>query len=254
MKRIKIISSILDTYENVSTKFLANKLKISESTVRRDINYMVSSGKYETVNKVYGGLTLTKTPLDRELIFEIKKNMNKRLKVNIAKKAIQYIDRFDKIIIDSGTTCLYFSEQLKTKKDISVITLDIKIAEELGKNSNIEASIIGGLVRPGYFSIGGSIALENLRSFYVKKVFMSVDAFDLEFGITNASEFEVGVKRKLLEMGAHVYILADYLKIKTQTLYKVAQIPNVTTLITNKELDTEIADKIKEAGIDLVLA
>jgi DeoR/GlpR family transcriptional regulator of sugar metabolism len=88
---------------------------------------------------------------------------------------------------------------------------------------------VGGIVRPGYYTVGGIRALENLESFSASKVFMSVDAIDIEHGITNASEFEVGVKQKLIQMAKHVYLLTDYTKIDTHNLYRVAPITSVQT-------------------------
>ncbi len=252
--RIKLIYDMLDTQGNVSTEHLAKKLRISESTVRRDINYMVSSGKYGKLNRVYGGLTVEDSSAEHEYIFEIKRDLNKKFKMQVAKKAAEFIEQGDKVIIDSGTTCLYLAQELRQKKEVSVITLDVKIAEELGKYGNIESNIIGGVIRPGYYTIGGSSALDNLRRFYAQKVFLSVAAFDLEYGITNASEFEVGVKKLLVEMGAHVYVVTDYTKINTHTMYRVAPCSSINTLITNKELDEQTAQRIRDAGIELVLA
>ncbi len=133
------------------------------------------------------------------------------------------------------------------------MTLDVKIAEELGRYRDIESSIIGGLIRPGYYTVGGIRALENLDQFTANKVFMSLDAIDVEHGITNASEFEVGVKQKLIRMGKNVYVLADHTKFNSHTLYKVADISVINTIITNKELDEHYADLVRSKGVNLIL-
>ena len=135
-----------------------------------------------------------------------------------------------------------------------MITLDIRVAEELGKHSNIESNIIGGVVRPGYYTVGGIRALENLDSFSASKVFMSVDGIDIEHGITNASEFEVGVKRRIIQMASHVYVLADHEKIGTHALYRVAPISSVQTIITDQQIAPDKAAAIREMNIELILA
>ena len=251
-ERIKNILLLLDKQGNASTIFLAKSLNISESSIRRDINYMVSTGKYRNLKRVYGGVLIEGRSEDHEYMFELKLAFNRELKNSIAKEAARLIENGDNIIIDSGTTCLCLAENIHDKDGLGIITLDIKIAEELGKHSKIESNIIGGVVRPGYYTVGGIRALHNLESFSPSKVFMSVDAFDIEYGITNASEFEVGVKQKLLQMDAHIYILADFTKINTHTLYRVAPSSSVNTIITNKQLDMHLAEQIRQKGIELI--
>lgn len=252
-ERIKKIIKILDDQGNASTIFLAKSFDVSESSIRRDINHMISSGKYGNLKRVYGGVIVEDNSEGHEYMFELKLSLNKEYKKAIAREASRFINKGDHIIIDSGTTCLYLAEMLYDKENVYVITLDIKIAEELGKHSNIESNIIGGVIRPGYYTVGGIRALENLDIFTPNKVFMSVDAIDIEHGITNASEFEVGVKRKLLQMSDQVFIIADYTKLNTNNLYRVASISAVKKIITNKELDYSIAEHIRKIGIELIL-
>jgi len=96
--------------------------------------------------------------------------------------------------------------------------------------------------------------VENLYQFTANKVFMSLDAIDVEHGITNASEFEVGVKQKMIRMGRKVYILADHTKFNSHTLYKIADISAIDTIITNKELDGQYAELVQSKGVKLMCA
>jgi DeoR/GlpR family transcriptional regulator of sugar metabolism len=254
VERIKKIMQVIEEEGNASTVFLAKSFNVSESSIRRDINFMVATGKYGHLKRVYGGVLVEDNASDgHEYMFELKLALHHDLKTAIAKEASRFIENGDHIIIDSGTTCLCLAENIQTKEGLCVMTLDVKIAEELGKHSNIESNIIGGIVRPGFYTVGGIRALENLESFSASKVFMSVDAIDIEHGITNASEFEVGVKRKLIQMAKHVYVLTDYTKIDTHNLYRVAPITSVQTIITNKQLQPHLAQSITEKGIELIM-
>lgn len=252
-ERIQEITRILEVEGNASTVLLAKTFNVSETSIRRDINYILSSNKHINIKRIHGGVILQdRNPEGLEYMFELKLALNSNLKIALAKEASRHIENLDHIIIDSGTTCFYFAQHLHDKKGLCVMTLDIKIAEELGKYRDIESSIIGGLIRPGYYTVGGIRALENLDQFSANKVFMSLDAVDIEHGITNASEFEVGVKQKLIRMGKQVYIIADYTKFNTHTLYRIANIGAINTIITNKELDEQYADLIRSKGVKLI--
>jgi DeoR/GlpR family transcriptional regulator of sugar metabolism len=252
-ERIQEITRILETEGNASTVFLAKTFNVSESSIRRDINDILSSNNRIQLKRIHGGVILQDRKLEGiEYMFELKLALNSNLKTALAREAVRHIENGDHIILDSGSTCYYLAQHLHQKKGLCVMTLDVKIAEELGKYRDIESSIIGGLIRPGYYTVGGIRALENLDQFTANKVFMSLDAIDVEHGITNASEFEVGVKQKLIRMGKNVYVLADHTKFNSHTLYKVADISVINTIITNKELDEHYADLVRSKGVNLI--
>jgi DeoR/GlpR family transcriptional regulator of sugar metabolism len=253
LERMDRIMEILEKNGNASTVFLARAFNVSESSIRRDISRMLSFDRYRNTKRVHGGIVLDTDRQGLEYMFELRLGLNHTFKLALAKRASELVGDGDNILIDSGTTCLYFTQQLSCRKNVKAIVLDIKIAEELGKYGHIESSVIGGVIRPGYYTVGGINALENLEKFNAEKVFMSADAIDLEHGITNSGEFEVGVKKKIIQSGKHVYMMVDYTKMKKRTLYKVADLTAIHTLITNKELDSSYAEKIRKKGVELIL-
>ncbi len=254
IERIEKISRILEEKGNISIVYLAKVFNVSQSSVRRDLSYMLSLPKYKNIERVHGGILLDVDKKKLEFMFELKVDLNRELKKNIAKKAIELVQEGDSIIIDSGTTCLYFAELLGTKKRIRAITTDIKIAEELGKYEDMESSMIGGLIRPGYYTVGGNTALEHLGQFYADKAFMSVDSISVKHGLTNASEFEVGVKKKIIQTAKQIILLADSTKFNKNTLYKICDISRIHIIVTNRNLDEENIAAIRDVGINLILA
>ena len=117
----------------------------------------------------------------------------------------------DCFFLDSGSTCLELAKCLADAR-VKVICNDIKIANELGCFPHVESYIIGGLIRPGYFSVGESLALEMINAFSVERAFISCDALSLETGITNATMFEVGVKTRIIQRSREVILMADHSK------------------------------------------
>jgi DeoR/GlpR family transcriptional regulator of sugar metabolism len=253
LERFRKIMELLEEHGNASTVFLSKALDLSESSIRRDINHMASLPQYCDVKRVHGGIILDRDIRGSEYMFELKLELNKELKHAIAKRAVEFVDEGDNIIIDSGSTCLYFARLLHAKGMLKVITTDIMIAGELGKHGNIESNIIGGIIRPGYYTVGGIAALENLDRFRADKAFLSVDAIDLKEGITNVSEFEVGIKQKILQSVDRVFLLVDSSKFSRRTFYKVADLSTAFTIISNDSLDSNVAARFREKGLELQL-
>ncbi len=251
LERVRHIAAIVEERGSATTEYLAASLGISESSVRRDVAYLEALPQYRTIRRVHGGLVAAVQ--QEELRFESKLSVNRTLKTAIAAAAAATIADGDNIILDSGTTCFYLAGMLGSRRDLHVVTTDLKVGEQLGRYEAIESNIVGGMIRPGYFTIGGSVAIDTLDRFTAERIFMSVDAVDIDHGITNASEFEVGIKRILLRKGVPVTLLVDRTKIGSHCLYRVAELQSVKTIITNRGLDTTLEQTLRRTGIELVL-
>jgi DeoR family fructose operon transcriptional repressor len=252
-ERLRKIKEILCEKGNASFRYLAGVLESSEATVRRDASFMISSGDYPFVKRALGGIILLNHKMGLEFMFDLKLNMNNELKMAIARKAAECVEDGDSIIVDSGTTCLYAARELHVRTALRALVTDVKIAEELGRYSSIETIIAGGVVRPGYFTIGGEIALEVMEKFNVEKTLLSADAIDVGRGITNASLFEAAVKRKAIACARKTILLADSTKFGQVAMYRVADLDAVQVIITNKDLDPGIAESITKKGVELIL-
>ncbi|MEI6875208.1 MAG: DeoR/GlpR family DNA-binding transcription regulator [Spirochaetota bacterium] len=257
MKRLERFRDIMDLVEktgNASIPYLSGALGVSESTVRRDLTAMTAMREYRDARRVHGGLVLGAEGNGVELMFELKLEQNRDLKEAVALAASHFIEDGDSIILDSGTTCFYLARCLKDRKRLHVLTTDVMVAAELARNPDIETNIVGGAVRPGYYTIGGLAALADIDRFVAEKVFLSVDAVDMEQGITNASEFEVGIKQKLIRQGKRIFILADATKFGRRALHKVEDLSRVHTIVTNSVLAEDIKAHLRGQGAELVLA
>jgi len=243
---------ILAEKHNASTQYLSKVLDVSESTVRRDIEFLSSLKK--DVHKVHGGVILKSADKEHEYMFELKLNVNVELKRRVARAVVAHLGDNDSVVLDSGTTCLLTATELHRRQDLRIATVDLQVAMELAKHDHIESLIIGGLIRPGYYSVGDALAIDMLERFSIDKAVIGADAIDLEAGVTNFSIFEVGVKQKLLETASHCILAADYTKFGTRTFYKIAALSRFKTIVTNTELDENTAEAIREMGIELVLA
>ncbi len=116
---------------------------------------------------------------------------------------------------------------------------------------HVESYIIGGLIRPGYFSVGESLALEMINAFSVERAFISCDALSLETGITNATMFEVGVKTRIIQRSREVILMADHSKFDAVEPHAVATLSCIKTIISDSGLPETIAQRYQRAGCQL---
>jgi DeoR/GlpR family transcriptional regulator of sugar metabolism len=85
----------------------------------------------------------------------------------------------------------------------------------------------------------------------VNKAIIAADALSLSKGITNSSTFEVGIKKKLLEISETHILLTDSSKFNKSCLYKVADWSSIHTIITDEGITDETAQALESMGIKL---
>lgn len=244
-ERLAYISETLRREGSVSLKFLAKVPRVSKSTVRRDVQTFLKMTKLP-VKRVHGGLILDVDKGSVEPLYETKLSLMTQEKARIAAKALEFVEDGDSIILDSGTTSLHLARLFYKKRGLKVIVTDIKLAETLASFPEIETYIIAGHVRPGYYSIGGTMAEQCIAQFTVEKAFLTADAVDPEVGITNSFLFEVGVKQALVRAGKTVILLADHSKLGKKALIKVCDLSDVDVFITSSGGDPEILKAVAQ--------
>jgi len=249
-ERLTKILEILRSEGNASTKYLANVLQVSEATIRRDLAELSLEDSLP-LKRVHGGIIYSLEKIGTEPMFNIKLSQRVEEKRKIAKLAVNFVEEGDTIILDSGTTCYYLAKELIKRRGLKVVVVDIKIAEELAKYPTIQTVLIGGEIRPGYFSIGGDMTIKCLSEIRAEKGFLATDGWDLE-GTYNASMFEVGVKRAIIKSSLKTYLIADHTKFGKIGFIKVSDLEEFEGIITDKPLPEDVTKNLEERGIKII--
>jgi DeoR/GlpR family transcriptional regulator of sugar metabolism len=246
-ERLFKILDVLRSEGNASTKYLANLLDVSEATIRRDLKNLSEEDTFP-VNRVHGGIIYSLEKIGSEPMFDIKLSQKIEEKKKIAKLAAGLVEERDTIILDSGSTCFYLAKELVGKRGLKIVTVDIKIAEELAKYPNIQTIIIGGVIRTGYFSVGGEMAVRFLSEIRAEKGFIATDGWDSS-GTYNSSTFEVGVKKEIIKNSIKTFLITDYTKYNHAAFVKVSDLEQFDGIIVDKPLSDEFMNVLSKKNI-----
>ena len=231
---------------------LSKRLKVSQATVRRDLDRLQREGQLQRVRGgavVPSGLGDTAEPLHGEKV-----RTSADAKRAIGRLVAARVGLGDVIALDSGTTTLAIASALRHLEHATVITTDLQIALVLADTAGIDVIIVGGSVRRGLYSVVGPLAERTLASLNVGTAFMGADAIDLERGVTNASLSEVAVKRALLESARTRVLVADHTKFDSVSLAEVAPLAGFDEIVTDTGLARSTAERYEAVGTPLTLA
>lgn len=225
------ILSLLGQYNYLSVEFLSEKLHISQSSIRRDLSILEAQG---LVRRSHGGvhsLNENNTLTPREL--RMRENaVQKRI---ICQMASELIKDGDTIFMDGSTTCLYLVDFLENKKDITVLTNNLKLATMLEHCTNITVYCTGGLLRLNELVAMGSLAENACRFMHTNIMFFSARAIDENGIITDLNEPEVIVRKTAMENTDKTVFLCDSSKFNKRSTFTLCDLKDVDCVVTDAE-------------------
>jgi DeoR family fructose operon transcriptional repressor len=249
-KRKKFIIDLIEKSVGVTTNELAEKLGVSLSTIRRDLN---SLEKNRLILKTHGGAVPRSFSTSYEDPYQIKSQLQKSEKEVIGKITSSFIKDGDTVIFDSGTTTFQVAHSSK-EKHFTAIALDLPVAMELADSSFIDLIVLGGKVREGIYAIIGAFAEEMLKKLHVNKFVMGADAIHLQRGITNATLAEAPIKKLAMQMAKEIILVSDSSKFGKISLVHVCNLQEVDKIVTDENLPSDISRQLKEIGIEVIIA
>jgi len=172
----------------------------------------------------------------------------------IARKAASLIEEGDVLIVDGGPITLYLAEELKQKKEITVITNSVDVFEALNRTPGITLISTGGAVRYSTQILVGPTAESALKELRADKLFLMVSGITLDFGLSHHTISEVTIKQAMIRSAREVIVLADHTLFGAEVGIQVAPLKAVHKLITDDALPPNTRLDISKVGIQVVLS
>ena len=227
---------------------LAMELGVSESTIRRDLDFFETSG---TAKRTHGGVFYT-GPSPTLQHFELRQNQHWRQKRQIAEAASRLIQDGETVLLDGGSTT-YELARLLVGRPLQMVTNSLPVANLFTSSDSTDLVLIGGYLhgRTGVFV--GPFANQMLRNLNVQRAFLSV-AGATEKGFYNSNLLLVETERQMMTSADEVIILADSTKFGRSSLSRLAELDSVHTVVVNDGIDDSWHTRLSEAGVHVVIA
>jgi DeoR/GlpR family transcriptional regulator of sugar metabolism len=244
------ILQIVRSEGRVRVNELAGRFSSSAVTIRNDLNELHQRG---LVLRSHGGAVLPEKISRESPVFERLK-AHAEEKRRIGNHAANLIHDGETIILDSGTTTLEIARQIKNKQGLQVITNGVNIAAELLDARGIQTFMVGGTIRGDSASIVGRSAEEMFEQFSADKVFLSGAGCDPDFGVSGANLDETMVNRAMLRIAREIILVADASKFSKRSMVRIAAFSEIDVVISDSGLRTEMQEKVRGFGCNLIVA
>src|SRR6187200_3406664 len=185
---------------------LVDALGVSESTVRRDLDFLEESG---VAQRTHGGVFYT-GPSPKLAHFDQRQSLNWDKKRQIAVAASRLIEDNDTILLDGGSTT-YELAQLLVGRPLQVVTNSLPVANLFTSSENADLVFIGGYVHTKTGVSLGPYANQMLAGLNVRRAVLSVAGIN-ERGCFNSNLLLVETERAMMNAAEEVIVVADSTK------------------------------------------
>ena len=252
-ERQEYIVRVVNERGSARVSELAELCGVTEETIRRDLDRLEEAGR---LKRSHGGaVSLLRDPdapgAQQEIPYYVREITRAEEKRRIAEEAVKHIRPGDRILLDGSSTAWYVARNLPDMP-LTVLTNSVKAAAELGGKERIEVLTTGGLMSHRSLSFVGPLAERALDDFHVDKAFLSCKGIHPERGISETTGLQAQIKRKMVEIADHVFLLADASKFGVQAFARAFDLAAVRTIITDSGLDEATADSYRALGIEVI--
>ena len=251
-KRQKEIITKLNQEKEITVSELSELYKVSLVTIRRDLEILEEQGY---LLRTHGGaILLDEKRFGYEFSYSSRRTQNLKEKELIAKEAVKLIDDNEVILIDAGTTTSQISKFIQEKENLVLITNSLYAAIEIGNKKGIGVFLLGGSLNYNTLSTVGNLAIESLKKFHSKKLFLGAGGISIDYGITYFDMMENDLRKIMIEQSDIKIVLADHTKFERVATASVCPIKDIDYLITDNKAPKDMLDKIVELGVKLIIA
>ncbi len=240
---------------SASVRQLALTMDVSESTIRRDLEILDRNGE---LSRTYGGAVLPPGATVEEFggsVHEIAFDIDADVAVKsaVAKAAARLVSDGDVVILDIGTTTPLLARELRGR-DITVITTNLVVFDELRDDDAIRLILLGGVVRRNYRSLVGSIAEQALGQLSADLVFLSCTGVRPNGHVVDNMAVEAPIKRSMITAADRVVLLATERKFPGTGALRLCSLADVNNLVTTSGAPAATLELCRNAGGEVVIA
>jgi len=248
-ERRRAILEILNRDRRVLVLDLARRFETSQVTIRKDLEELHAHG---LIHRTHGGALPAREGALEDPTLREKEKLHRKEKLRIAQTAAGMVQEGQVVILDSGTTTTAIAHSLRHFHNLTVVTNAVNIAAGLSGTA-VEVILTGGTLRKNSFSLVGPIAEETLHRLNADVLFLGVDGFDVQYGLSTPNLLEAKVNRVMVEVAKRTVAVCDSSKFGRRSLSLIVPPSALHQVVTDRGVLKSDVRLLKKAGIEVTL-
>jgi DeoR family transcriptional regulator of aga operon len=249
-ERMQHVLHLLESRDSVQVAELSEFFSVSEVTVRSDLTELARRG---LVARVRGGVRALQHG-QSEVGFDLRLRLEVERKSAIARAAAALVDEGEAVALDASTTAYYLALELRTKRELVVVTNGLLVATALADAPGISVLVTGGMLRLSAMSLVGDLGTDVLRTTRINKGFLGARGLSIERGLMDLNPDEVRIKQEMADACEQVYGILDSTKWHRSALLTFVAADHVAGIVTDSGAPDSEVEVWRAAGVDVITA
>jgi DeoR/GlpR family transcriptional regulator of sugar metabolism len=247
-ERRQLVVDLVTKRGFVALADLAQAIEASESTLRRDLDFLHKEG---VVRRTHGGAIYVGDgnglpPLEERSASQLDE------KREIARAAAARIQDGETVLLDGGTTPLEVA-RLLVGRSLQVVTNSLPIASLFASSRETDLVLLGGYVYPKTGVALGPLTVRMMEDLHVHQAIMSVSGITAK-GLFNSNVLLVETERQMMRTADEVVVVADHTKVGRPALAFLCELSAIDTLIVDRQLTNEQRTLLDRSDVRVLIA
>jgi DeoR family transcriptional regulator of aga operon len=247
-ERLEHVVRLLETRDYVQVAELSQAFAVSEVTVRSDLTELARQG---LVARIRGGVRALQHG-NSEVGFDLRLRLEVDRKRAIARTAAAMVNEGEAVALDASTTAYYLALELRSKRELVVVTNGLLVATALADAPGITVLVTGGMLRLSAMSVVGDFGADVLRTTRINKGFLGVRGLSLSRGLMDLNPDEVRIKQEMADACEQVYGIFDGTKWHRSALLAFVSVQKLAGIITDSSAPTDEVEAWRAAGVNVI--
>lgn len=239
---------LLESRDYVQVAELSEAFAVSEVTVRSDLTTLARQG---LVARIRGGVRALQLG-QSEVGFDLRLRLEVERKRAIARAAAAMVDEGEAVALDASTTAYYLALELRSKRELVVVTNGLLVATALADAPGITVLVTGGTLRLSAMSLVGDLGADVLRTTRINKGFLGARGLSISRGLMDLNPDEVRIKQEMADACEQVFGIFDGTKWHRSALLAFVQVEDLAGIVTDSSAPIAEVEEWRAAGVEVL--
>jgi DeoR/GlpR family transcriptional regulator of sugar metabolism len=228
---------------------LATSFSVSVDTIRRDLEYLAEHG---LVARTHGGAVPAGDLATADTPFLSRMAVQRDAKEVIGVAAADFVSDGETVLVNGGTTTLAVVRALTGKRDLTLVTNNLRVPTEAPTEALRDLYVLGGVCRPASMVTIGPIGFPGTHGISADVAIIGVGGVSATGGLSTTNLPEAQMIRQMIESAARTIIVVDASKFGRNAFVHICNLGAVAVLVTDAPPPPDLADALALAGVDIV--
>ncbi|HZR52468.1 MAG TPA: DeoR/GlpR family DNA-binding transcription regulator [Streptosporangiaceae bacterium] len=250
-RRRALLTAFIDEHGQATVVELADAFSVSADTVRRDLDWLAKRG---AVSRTYGGAVSVTGLATTDTSFSDRSSVHRDEKGRIAAAAAERIADGETVIINGGTTTLAVAGALGVRRNLTIVTNNLRLPAALPTAAVRDVYLIGGSCRVASNVTIGPVTFPGTEGISADVAVIGVGGVAARAGFTTTSLQEAQMMAEMIQSAQRTLVVADSSKFGRSAFAHIVRLDAAAMLVTDRMPDGDLLDALTAAEVEIAVA